>query len=285
MEKYNLKSLQLIAQGGEADIYDIGNDKILRVHRNPQGQTFETEKQLFPILAEYHINIPTVYEYIEVEGLPAQVVQKVNGSTMLEQMQQHPLEMVRKTKKLAAMHAQVLNIHSNCKLNSIENIFHYFILKPSCCDAKLINFASKLIKELPIDNAICHGDFHPGNILVQDSTCYIIDWSGAYHSNFVTDIADTYLLMTHVPKIPGQSHLQHAVISFMGSYMAKIYLKEIMKLKEFSLAEFSKWTVIMSFLRTYYGAQSEKLVRIKYLNKCYELSQNKIDAAKWYKYL
>lgn len=44
MEEYNLKDLRLIAQGGEADIYDIENNKILRVLRNPKGKTFENRK-------------------------------------------------------------------------------------------------------------------------------------------------------------------------------------------------------------------------------------------------
>jgi thiamine kinase-like enzyme len=285
MEKYNLKNLQLIAQGGEANIYNFENDKILRVLRSPNGKTFETEKRLFPILTEYNINVPTVYDYIEIEGLPAQVMQKVVGNTMLDQMQQHPLKMKQQIKRLAAMHAQLFDIQINCGLHSIENVFNYFISQPPCFDKKLIDFASNIMKELPINNYICHGDFHPGNILIQDDTCYIIDWSGAYRSNFVSDIAHTYLLMTHIPEIPGQSHIQHAIISFIGSYMAKTYLQEILKLKEFSLAEFSKWTVIMSLLRTYYGMPSERSVRINYLNKCFELSEKKVDAATWYKFL
>lgn len=245
----------------------------------------KTEKQLFPILAEYHINVPTVYEYIEREGLLAQVMQKVIGNTMIEQIQQHPFKLVQEIKGFARMHAQLLNIQSNRELNSIKTIFSYFISKPPYLDNKLIDFASKIMKQLPINNCICHGDFHPGNILIQDNSYYIIDWSGAYRSDFVSDIAHTYLLMTHVPKIPGQSHMQHAIISFMGSYMAKIYLKEILKLKEFNLADFSNWTVIMSLLRVYYGMPSERPARINYLNKCYELSEKKIDASMWYKYL
>lgn len=285
MEKYNLKNLKLIAQGGEANIYNFENDKILRVLRNPNGKTFETEKRLFPILIERNIKVPTVYDYIEIEGLPAQVMQKVVGNTMLEQMQQHPLKMNQQIKRLAAMHARLFDTQINCDLNSIENVYNYFISRPPCFDKKLIDFASNIMKELPINNYICHGDFHPGNILIQDDTYYIIDWSGAYRSNFVSDIAHTYLLMTHIPEIPGQSHIQHAIISLIGSYMAKTYLKEILKLKEFSLAEFSKWTVIMSLLRTYYGMPSERSVRVNYLNKCYELSEKKIDTATWYKFL
>lgn len=285
MEEYNLKNLHLITQGGEADIYSIENDKILRVIRNRKGKTFETEKSLFPILAEHDINVPAVYEYIESEDMLAQVMQKVDGNTMLEQMQRHPLKLVQEIKKLAGMHAQVLEIQTDCGLHSIKTIFNYFISKPPCLDNKLIHFASEIMKELPINNCICHGDFHPGNILVQNDACYIIDWSGAYRGDFISDIAHTYLLMTHVPEVPGQRQLQHAIIRFLGSYMAKIYLEEILKLKKFSLSDFSKWTVVMSLLRIYYGMPSERPVRINYLKKCYELNEKKIDASIWYEYL
>lgn len=286
MEEYNLKKdLQFITQGGEADIYSIENDKILRVIRNRKGKTFETEKHLFPVLAEHHINVPAVYEYIENEDMLAQVMQKIVGNTMLEQMQRHPQKLVQEIKKLARMHAQLLNIQSNCGLHSIKVIFNYFISMPPCLDNKLIDFASKIMKELPINNYICHGDFHPGNILVQNDTYFIIDWSGAYCSDFVSDIAHTYLLMTHVPEVPGQSQKIHEVISSFGSYMAEVYLKEILKLKEFSLSDFSKWTVVMSFLRVYYGMPSERPNRINYLKKCCELNEKKIDASMWYRYL
>ena len=285
MEAYDLKNLHLVTQGGEADIYSIANDKILRVIRNRKGKTFETEKHLFPILAEHHIKVPAVYEYIESEDMLAQVMQKVDGSTMLEQMQRNPLKLTQEIKKLAGMHAKLLEIQSDCGLHSIDTIFNYFTSKPSCLDNKLINFASKILKELPAKNNICHGDFHPGNILVQDHAYYIIDWSGAYRSDFISDIAHTYLLMAHVPEVPGQSHLQHAVISFLGSNMAKIYLKEIHKLKEFSLSDFSKWTVVMSLLRVYYGMPSERAVRINYLKKCCELNEKNIDTSIWYKYI
>jgi hypothetical protein len=212
-------------------------------------------------------------------------MQKVDGNTMLEQIQRHPLSLIQEIKKLACMHAQLLDIQSNGELNSIEIIFNYFISKSPQLDTKLIDFASNIIKELPINNCICHGDFHPGNILVQDGVYYIIDWSGVYRSDFISDIAHTYLLMTHVPDIPGQSRVQHAVISLIGSCMAKIYLKEMLKLKKFSLSDFSKWTVIMSLLRIYYGMPSEKPSRIKYLNKCSVLNEKGIDASIWYTYI
>ena len=285
MERYDINSLPLIAQGGEADIYDIGDGKILRVLRNQKGRSFRTEKHLFPLLEEHNICVPVAYEYIETEDMTAITMQKITGITMLEQLKRHPLQIVSGIKKFASMHSQLLNIHSNSELNSIYDIVDHFTSQASHMDEKLLDFVLNLLKELPADDYICHGDFHPGNILIQDNSYYIIDWGAAYRSNYVSDIAHTYLLMTNVPTIPGQNRMQHLLISGIGLITAKTYLKQVLKLKKFSLTDFSKWTVIMALKRVYYGIPSEKSARIKYINKCYELSLKKTDVAMWYKYL
>lgn len=285
MNKYDTESLPLIAQGGEADIYDIGNEIVLRVLRNPKGRSFRTEKHLFPILEKHSIRIPTVYEYIENEDMTAITMQKITGCTMMDQLKQHPFQIVKGIKKFAEMHAQLLSINSEGKLYSAHEIIGGFTSQELPYDRKLIDFALSILRELPDDNYICHGDFHPGNILIQDNYDYIIDWGAAYRSNYVSDIAHTFLLMTNVPRIPGQNYIQHRFISCMGHIMAKTYLMQMSKLMEFSLTEFSKWTVVMALKRVFYGMPSEKATRIKYINQCYELCLKGVDAATWYKRL
>lgn len=285
MKKYDINRLSLIAKGGEADVYDIGDGKVLRVLRNQNGRSFGTEKELFPLLGKHHISVPTVYEYIETDDMIAITMQKISGISMLDQLRHHPFQIIHGIEKFAGMHAHLLNIHSGGKLYSIHDIVSRLTLQASFLDQKLIDFVWKLLKELPVSDCLCHGDFHPGNILIQDNTCYIIDWGAAYCGNYVSDIAHTYLLMTNVPMIPGQNRMQHAIISGIGHFMSKTYLKQILKLKEFSLSDFSKWTVIMALKRVCYGMPSEKSARIKYISNCYELSLKGTDAATWYKYL
>ncbi|HKL78935.1 MAG TPA: aminoglycoside phosphotransferase family protein, partial [Mobilitalea sp.] len=147
------------------------------------------------------------------------------------------------------------------------------------------NFAIKLFRELPKGDNICHGDFHPGNIMMQDGMEYIIDWTGACLGSGISDIAHTYLLMTHVPVVPGQSYVQHKILTIAGSFMARSYLKEVMKLMKVDMVEFSKWTVAMSLFRVYCGLPSELEERIRYIENCYNLNQKGTDAASWYKLL
>lgn len=283
MEKYELKNLKMIAQGGEAEIYDIGDEKILRVMRKQNGKKFEYENKLFQTLIDNNISVPYVYEYLVIDGRSAEIMQKITGDTMLSQFKKQPLKITSEIKRMAKMHMQILDINSDCGLNSIEDIIHYFTTVTPLIEKKLIDFTLKIFEELPHDKHLCHGDFHPGNIMLQDEKYYIIDWSGAYLSNFVSDIAHTYLLMKHIPEIPGLSKIQHSIISFTGSFGAKGYLKEVLKVKKIDLALFSKWTVVMAFLRVYYGMASERSGRIDYLQKCYDFDKRNVNAELWYK--
>ena len=39
----------------------------------------------------------------------------------------------------------------------------------------------RLFDTLPEGNRVCHGDFHPGNLLTCRGQTYVIDWGGRPH--------------------------------------------------------------------------------------------------------
>lgn len=282
MGYYDLKALNLIAQGGEADIYDVGGDKILRVPRKINEKLLEKDKILYSILERHQINVPKIYEYTLINGKPAVVMQRIFGCTMLDTLKKYPLDSVRIMKRLAHMQASISEIEVSAPFNTIQDIMNYFAAKPALMEKSLIDFTIEIFDGLPKGNQLCHGDFHPGNILMQDGVDYIIDWSAAYRSNYLSDVAHSFLLMKHVPKIPGENSFQHKILNISGKVIANAYIKEVHRLKHFDYALFSKWTVVMSFLRAYYGLPSERAERIKYIQTCWELNAKKVNAAKWY---
>jgi aminoglycoside phosphotransferase (APT) family kinase protein len=115
-----------------------------------------------------------------------------------------------------------------------------------------------ILDHLPGGNTLCHGDFHPGNILHSNGRDYIIDWSGASRGDIAADVAHTYILLKVVPRVPGIGLFMHAIQKQLGNAMASIYLKSTMKSMSLNPAMFSKWVLIKAAERTYYGLPSEK---------------------------
>lgn len=284
MESFQLSDLKLMARGGEADIYDLTNGKILRVRRRTKGRTFEEEKALLGHLLSSGIRVPAIYENLSIEGKPAQVIQKIYGRTMSERIQRSPFSLLKEAELLARIHINLLQIKPQSNMTSLEEMFTYFV-NSAVIPKELLNFIEKIFYELSPGQSVCHGDFHPGNILVEENARYIIDWSGAYSGNSLSDIAHTYLLLRRAPLMPGQSRIQHAVVRAIASCLATLYLKNISKLISLDFSEFSKWTVVMSFLRVCHGIPTEKEERLRYLQKCYRCSQRNIHPEHWTQYI
>jgi thiamine kinase-like enzyme len=52
------------------------------------------------------------------------------------------------------------------------------------------------LDSMPKHTKVCHGDFLPSNIIINDSGAYILDWSHATQGNASADAATTYLKMS-----------------------------------------------------------------------------------------
>ena len=57
-----------------------------------------------------------------------------------------------------------------------------------------------LIDSIPLRNTFIHGDFHPGNIMVQNDELILIDRGDASVGHPVIDLLGTYQLMSLTPK-------------------------------------------------------------------------------------
>jgi len=78
------------------------------------------------------------------------------------------------------------------------------------------------LEQLPDGTALCHGDFHPENVLVGELGVYVIDWPNAMRGNPVADIARTTLLVLYSelpPDLPGRKEIMQQREQFYQTYL------------------------------------------------------------------
>lgn len=276
-----LNELKLLAQGGQAQVYQYEEGKVLRVLRNPEdADMLQNEIDIMRALKAY-LNVPEVYDLINIDGRPAAVVQKIEGPSMLDYIRRHPLKLAQQASLLARLHLELPENIDLVNLHPEKERARYLIGRATI-DIDMKEFVFRILNGLSEGAALCHGDFHPGNILKSGEKSYMIDWFGAYKGSLLSDAAHSYLLMKIVPKYPGVGAVQYQTMKMAGSLLAERYLNAFYKMKPFDWTEFSERLVIKAAERIYHGFETEKAQLISFINSC---RNNSLTPASWYKLL
>lgn len=190
---------------------------------------------------------------------------------------------IKETQILARGHIKLSKTYTGNNLNYVKYNSRYLIEKSTLLDNQLKQFGLNLLDELPEGEALCHGDFHPGNIIKSGNKYYIIDWSGSYNGDILSDAAHTYILLKSVPDYEEMNVLKHTLLKLAGNIMANQYIKTFHKIIKFDWSDFSKWMVIKAAERTFYGFPSEQAALIRFIKYCYEQKDKGKSADYWYK--
>jgi hypothetical protein len=94
---------------------------------------------------------------------------------------------------------------------------------------------------------VCHGDFHPGNVLLTERGTVVIDWMTASIGNPWADVSRTSMLLTIGAKNAGKQ-VKPIVRLFKGLYH-RAYLKRYMSLIPNGGNELEKWMPVIAAAR------------------------------------
>jgi aminoglycoside phosphotransferase (APT) family kinase protein len=154
----------LLATGRAADVYDLGDGTVLRRYRFDHDSGPEAQAMRF--LAAQGYPVP---EVAAVDGADL-VMERVDGSTMLEDLQARPWMVVAHARTLANLQLQLAAIPAP----------DWFRIAP---------------EPVPPGDGIVHLDLHPMNVILSPHGPVVIDWTNAARGDGGFDAAYTYVLM------------------------------------------------------------------------------------------
>ncbi len=144
-------------------------------------------------IEETGLNIPKILEVTMIEGKWAIVSEYIEGKTLASIIEEDP---ENKDKYLELLVDIQLLVHGKkCPLlNKLKDKMNHKISSTSL-DATTRYELHTRLEGMPKHNKVCHGDFNPSNIIINEQGIpYIIDWSHATQGNASADAARTYLL-------------------------------------------------------------------------------------------
>jgi aminoglycoside phosphotransferase (APT) family kinase protein len=107
--------------------------------------------------------------------------------------------------------------------------------------------ALALFESLPAGSKLCHGDFHPDNVLLTAAGPVIIDWIDAAAGYPLADVARTSLLMGFAQP-PASGGLDWKV-RLLRRWFHSAYLAHYRRLHPFAESELTRWRLVNAAAR------------------------------------
>lgn len=272
-----IKMDKMIGQGNTAEIYRLDDNKILKLFRSGLYKgIIEREYQNGITVQKILDCVPKVYEMVEVNGRHGIIYQEIKGTDMLKIMFTSLWKINAYARKLAHYHLYIQKpVKDNLctvKEKLAEDIMNVDILS----DEKK-EIMHKYLLQLPDGNDLCHFDFHPGNIMLEDNKAIFIDWMTACKGDVCADVARTCIMLkygeaAHTPWI------MRKIISFFQQHIYKVYLKEYLRISNKSIEDINQWELPIAAARLReWISDNEKHVLLQLVNEqCNEIMKNGI---------
>jgi aminoglycoside phosphotransferase (APT) family kinase protein len=207
-----------LAEGREAEILSWGPNTVLRLYRQP-GDRDRADREMIVLQAVRAALpfVPAALERVEWDGRPGVVMERVEGRDLLTEIGRRPWRLLELGAVTGRVHAEIHRVTVPERLPSLGEVVERRIRVSAAIPEELLRTAAlEQLRNLPDGNELCHGDFHPANILLAARGPVVIDWAHATRGPALSDFARTTLMMRVGSLPPGAP-----AVARWGSWMGR----------------------------------------------------------------
>jgi aminoglycoside phosphotransferase (APT) family kinase protein len=188
---------RLLGSGKEAEIFECGSD-VVKLYRSaePKRAAFR-EAAILAMAESFGLPIPTVHGVRRIGDRWCIAMQRVDGPSFarvtLDQPHLIPAYLQEMARLQLWVHGQSGIQLAHLKARLAANIQRATMLREAHRSELLRRLAA-----LPDGDRLCHGDFHPLNILGSPGHATILDWQAASCGEPAADVCRSYVLMRRI---------------------------------------------------------------------------------------
>jgi Ser/Thr protein kinase RdoA (MazF antagonist) len=253
-----LKALRKVGEGREAEMFEWEPGLVLRLLRDPGRQAqVQWEEAAMEAARACGVPVPACHGVVTVEGRPGLLMEAVSGPDLLTLLSQQPWRMAQVARVCGEVHARLHAVAAPRVLPPLKAILKGRIFSAAALPSSLADFALEVLERLPEGDILCHGDFHPANVLLGERGPVIIDWTNAASGDPEADVARTLLLLKFGELPPGVSWPLRLLARAARRVLATLYLRSYRRLRALDRARVDAWMVAAAAARLGEGISEE----------------------------
>ncbi len=232
--------------GRTAEVYAWSDTEVIKLYQPWVSEdTARQERASTQAALDLGISVPEVGDIVSVDGRPGLVLEHIRGVTMMSRIESDVSRAGCFARQLAEIHVAISSVVADSRLPEQSAVLHTKIARCESLTEPGRQKALASLTQMPRGNRLCHGDFHPGNVILSGDGPVVIDWIDASRGNPVADLArSSILFMGHIAITPCSSAVRCAMELFHSTYR-DIYMRRT----NIDRGEYATWLPIVATAR------------------------------------
>lgn len=246
-----------LAEGREAEIFAWDDGCVLRLLRDVEGRAqLEQESRAMLAAIDAGVRCPRPRGVVDVDDRPGLLIDRVDGLDGLDHVSKKPWKLWSLAREFGEQHALLCAAEAPPELPAVLDVLRRKAERADVSDRARARALEEL-ETLPDGDRICHGDFHPGNLIWSDGVAFVIDWAGAARGDPTADHARTLLLMRAAALPPGAPRLLLATVKVARGALTQTYQRRYQALSHVDPALLARWELPVTVARVADGIEEE----------------------------
>jgi tRNA A-37 threonylcarbamoyl transferase component Bud32 len=249
MRQEALDQSKLLACGRTAEVYAWSEGRVLKLFFAwcPAAWA-QYEARVTRGARAAGLPVPEVDDMIEVDGRFGIIFERIEGHSIVAEGKQRPWRMLQ----LSALMGELQVAMHNCEIPALPSLHDQLRrridgLPPDILSPELKEGVLNLLSRLSDGAALCHGDFHPENVLITPHGPVILDWMTAAQGNTLADVARTALILQLRSGSPGKQVTRS--VDLLRPLIRGAYLRRYFQLRPGSRSRLAAWMIPVAAAR------------------------------------
>ncbi len=247
----------LLGRGRTAEIYAWGEGQVIKLFLEgwPE-EAISHEEEVARLVTALGLAAPKLLGRAQVGRRTGLLYERIEGPSMLQALCRTPWRFVRYAERFAALHA-AMHRQTQPGLPSYKEGLAQRIRRAPLLTEAQKGIILSYLEALPEGDAVCHGDFHPDNILMAPRGPVVIDWNDAKRGHPAGDVARTILLFRAPLALEGLSGPKRWLLAAAKGAFLRAYLRAYRRLHPLSPRDVERWMLPVAAARLAEGIPGE----------------------------